>query len=434
MTYNEAAAYIEETPKFTRKNSLDHTRKCLAMLGDPEDHFRVIHVAGTNGKGSTCAFLDSILRQAGHTCGLFTSPHLVKINERFVVNGNVITDSCFLNAFREVMDMVNTLCSEGDAHPSYFELLFLMAMVIFRDAGVEFVVLETGLGGRLDATTAVKDPVLCLITSVSIDHVQYLGNTVREIAGEKAGILAEGVPCVFDGNSDEALRVLTEKARELEAPFRVVVSDDTEIVRYGKDGIVFRMRRGAFCGEEFRIPFIADYQVMNAALSLTAAEILNGILPGTVSPEAVHAGLETVFWPCRMEQVLQGVFVDGAHNEDGIRRFLETAERFSGNRPLTLLFSSVNDKNYEKMIAMIEERIRFDHIITTQVGGSRQVPAGLLAEQFRKYDAKDVAAEEDAAAAFRLALEKRKPDGILFCVGSLYLAGMIRSEIGRKAL
>ena len=434
MTYEEAAAYIEEIPKFTKKNSLEHTEKLLGMLGNPEKEFRVIHVAGTNGKGSTCAFLDSILRRAGHTCGLFTSPHLVRINERFIVNGKVIADDDFLDAFRAVMELVRSACAKGMAHPTYFEFLFLMAMVIFRDARVGYVVLETGLGGRLDATTAVKDPVLCLITSISIDHVQYLGNTIREIAGEKAGILMREVPCVFDGNTPEALRVLLEKAAELEAPCHVVTSEDTQILRYGRDGILFCMKRGAFAGEEFRIPFIARYQVMNAALSLTAAEILNRIRPGTISKEAVHAGLETVFWPCRMEQVLPGVIVDGAHNEDGIRRFLETVERVAGNSSLTLLFSAVNDKNYDKMITMITERIRFDHIITTQIEGPRQVPAELLAERFRKDTEADVAAEPDGNRAFRLALEKKGPDGILFCAGSLYLAGMIRSEIGRKTL
>ena len=156
MNYEEAVAYIEETPKFTTKNKMEHTKECLKRLGNPQDKFRVIHVAGTNGKGSTCAFLTSILREAGYSCGLFTSPHLVVINERFQINEKNISDEVFLDAFCKVKELADELVKEGNYHPTYFEFLFLMGMVIFADAGVDYVTLETGLGGRMDATTAVE--------------------------------------------------------------------------------------------------------------------------------------------------------------------------------------------------------------------------------------------------------------------------------------
>ena len=172
MNYEEAVAYIEETPKFTTKNKLEHTKECLRRLGSPEERFNVIHVAGTNGKGSTCAFLTSILREAGYSCGLFTSPHLVTINERFQINEKNIEDDTFLHAFEKVKKLADELVAEGSYHPTYFEFLFLMGMVIFADAGVDYVVLETGLGGKLDATTAVEHPLACVITSISFDHMQ----------------------------------------------------------------------------------------------------------------------------------------------------------------------------------------------------------------------------------------------------------------------
>ena len=176
MNYEEAVAYIEDIPRFTTKNSLDHTRECLRRLGDPQRKFRVIHVAGTNGKGSTCAFITSVLREAGYSCGLFTSPHLVEINERFQINEEVIDDDTFLRAFEKVKKLSDELVAEGSYHPTYFETLLLMGMVIFAEAGVDYVTLETGLGGRLDATTAVENPAACVITSISLDHMQYLGN------------------------------------------------------------------------------------------------------------------------------------------------------------------------------------------------------------------------------------------------------------------
>ena len=241
MNYEEAVAYIEETPKFTKKNSLEHTKECLRRLGNPQEKFKVIHVAGTNGKGSTCAFLTSILREAGYSCGLFTSPHLVKINERFQINEVNIDDDTFLKAFERVKVLADELVAEGSYHPTYFEMLFLMGMVIFAEAGVDYVTLETGLGGRLDATTAVENPVACVITSISLDHMQFLGNTVREIAGEKAGIIVPGVPVIYDGNDKDAAEVIAAKAKELGSPAYKVIQAGAKVLGNNKDGIDFSL-------------------------------------------------------------------------------------------------------------------------------------------------------------------------------------------------
>ena len=228
MNYEEAVAYIEETPKFTTKNKLEHTKECLRRLGSPEERFKVIHVAGTNGKGSTCAFLTSILREAGYSCGLFTSPHLVVINERFQINEKNIDDDTFLHAFEKVKKLADELVAEGSYHPTYFEFLFLIGMVIFADAGVDYVVLETGLGGKLDATTAVEHPLACVITSISFDHMQYLGNTITAIAGEKAGIIVPGVPVIYDGNDALALKDLFP-GEEAFCPEKVLLDNNKDM-------------------------------------------------------------------------------------------------------------------------------------------------------------------------------------------------------------
>ncbi len=427
MNYEEAVAYIEETPKFTTKNKLSHTKECLERLGNPEKKFKVIHVAGTNGKGSTCAFLTSIFREAGYSCGLFTSPHLVVLNERFQINEKNIDNQAFMSAFEKVKALADELVAEGSYHPTYFEMLFLMGMVIFAEAGVDYVMLETGLGGRLDATTAVEDPAACVITSISFDHMQYLGNTIAEIAGEKAGIIVPGVPVIYDGNNPEAAQVIRKQAEALGSPYYEVKKENTEILRNTSAGIDFCMENEYYGNTAFSIPFIAGYQVMNAALALKTAEVIKNVV--NLPKDSVLRGLRETRWQGRMETVLPGVIVDGAHNEDGVEKFVETAEHFQKDYPLTLLFSAVDDKDYTDMIRTVAGRIRFQHVIVTQVGGYRKVPAEQLADIFRKEGCLCAESCEDVESSFRRALEYRGKEGMLFCVGSLYLVGEIKAII-----
>ena len=427
MNYEEAVAYIEETPKFTTKNKLEHTKECLRRLGSPEERFKVIHVAGTNGKGSTCAFLTSILREAGYSCGLFTSPHLVVINERFQINEKNIDDDTFLHAFEKVKKLADELVAEGSYHPTYFEFLFLMGMVIFADAGVDYVVLETGLGGKLDATTAVEHPLACVITSISFDHMQYLGNTITAIAGEKAGIIVPGVPVIYDGNDAEAAKVISERAQELGSPYYEVKREDAEILRNTMSGIDFSFKNEYYGNTTFSIPFIAKYQVMNSMLALKTIEVMKDHI--SVSEDAVCRGVRETRWQGRMETVLPGVIVDGAHNEDGVEKFVDTAAHFQKEYPLTLLFSAVDDKDYTDMIRTILDKISFCHVIVTQVGGYRKVPAEHLAEIFKEQGCPSAEACENVEMAFKKALEQKGEDGMLFCVGSLYLVGEIKTAI-----
>ena len=440
MNYEEAVAYIEETPKFTTKNKLEHTRECLRRLGEPQNAFRVIHVAGTNGKGSTCAFLASMLQKAGYSCGLFTSPHLVTIRERFQINEKRISREAFLHAFARVKALADELVAEGSYHPTYFEMLFLMGMLIFAEAGVDYVVLETGLGGRLDATTAVEHPLACVITSISYDHMQYLGDTIEEIAGEKAGILVPGVPVIYDANDPVAAKVIRERAAALGCGAVALTAGDTEILETGEDGIRFRIfgsdhsleasmadRYETGSGDgSLEIPFIAAYQVRNAALAVKTIQVLQELHQVQVSGENIRDGLLSTRWEGRMETILPGVVVDGAHNEDGIRKFVETAARFQEKYPLTLLFSSVEDKDYEDMIHEILSAIHFRSIVVTQVGGNRQVPAGNLCAVFERQGCLNVEAHEDIQEAFSRALVLKGEDGMLFCAGSLYLVGEIK--------
>ena len=428
----QTSAFLKEIAKRGSVLGLDAMQTLMQYLGNPQDKLQIIHVAGTNGKGSTCAFITSVLREAGYSCGLFTSPHLVEINERFQINEEVIDDDTFLRAFEKVKKLSDELVAEGSYHPTYFETLLLMGMVIFAEAGVDYVTLETGLGGRLDATTAVENPAACVITSISLDHMQYLGNTVSEIAGEKAGIMVPGVPVIYDGNDPDAAGVMREHAEKLGCPYYELKREDTEIHKITKDGIRFSLKDETYGDTVFDIPFIARYQVMNAALAVKTIQVLENQIP--VSLEALKAGMAKTRWQGRMETVLPGVIVDGAHNEDGVEKFVETAEHFQKEIPLTLLFSAVDDKDYTDMIRTICSRIRFRHVIVTQVGGYRKVPVEELAEIFREDGVPEVEAIEDVPAAFERAAKEKGEDGMLFCVGSLYLVGEIKAVIRRKKL
>ncbi len=433
MTYDEACGYVAGIPRFSKKNRPENTEELLGRLGHPEESFRVIHVAGTNGKGSVCAFLESILRETGFRTGLFTSPHLVDVRERFQIARVPASEADFLEAFQEVLSHVKDMEKEGFPHPAYFEFLFAMGMVIFRKEKIDVLVMETGLGGRLDATNTVKSPELTVITSISFDHMQYLGNTIPAIAGEKAGIIKKNVPVVADGfprnafNVGDALQVFEKKAREEEAPLTIVDEKMVSGIVHSQDGITFTLKNRYYDGVTVRIPFLADYQVENCATAMTAAaEFFDRT--GSIPAEAVLRGVSKTRWAGRMEAVLPGVILDGAHNDDGISQFLKTARRLRRDHRLALLFTAVSDKDYEGMIRELSERDLFCFIITTSVGGPRQVPAEKLAAIFRRYTDVPVRASESVREAFSEAMAARG-DGILLCAGSLYLVGEIEAML-----
>ena len=429
MTYQEAVAYIDETPKFTKKNSLEHTRAFLKRLGDPQENMKILHVAGTNGKGSVCSFLASMLKAAGKRTGLFTSPHLVKINERFVVDEEEIGDEEFLEAFHTVMDCVREMREEGYPHPTYFELLFLIGMKIFEKAGVEYLVLETGLGGRLDATSSIAHPLVTVITSISLDHTEYLGDTIAAIAGEKAGIIKEGVPVVYDASCPESAEVIRKKAEELHAPAYGITSKMYKISKTTKKHIDFCIDCGYYDCIELTISSVAEYQVKNAAEAVTAIRVMEQ--GGEFSDEVIRSGIEKMRWQGRMEQVLPGVIIDGAHNEAGVEEFVKTARRLEADDPVTLLFAAVGDKDYRHMIETICRELRLERVIVTEVGGYRSVDVRKPEALFREFGQKQVTACPDVEEAFDEAM-KEKGDGILFCVGSLYLVGSIKSILKKR--
>ena len=429
MNYTEAVDYIETIPKFTVKHPPEHTRELLSRLGNPQEGIKIIHVAGTNGKGSVCAYLNAMLLAGGKKTGLFTSQHLVRINERFQINGEDVSDEQFLNAFLKVEKAAKEYEAEGEGHPSYFETLFLMGMLIFKEAGVEYLVMETGLGGRLDATNVVEKPLACIITSISRDHTEYLGDTLEAIAGEKAGIIKAGVPVIYDSSQPGPASVIAAKAKEMGSPAWPMEPSFYEMKTQSREGITFTFAYPGGEKAELAIPYVAKYQMMNASLAFYTMHILQDVhdIPKNVLAE----GLSKIKWPCRMEMAAPGVIIDGAHNEDGIAQFVSTAGYFAKENEITILFTAVADKHYHEMIGEICEGIHPSHVVATQIDGSRVVPAEVLAEDFRKAGCTDVCAEPEIGAAYEKALGK-KGSGMLFCVGSLYLAGELKAYLAKR--
>ena len=429
MNYTEAVDYIETIPKFTVKHPPEHTRELLSRLGNPQEGIKIIHVAGTNGKGSVCAYLNAMLLAGGKKTGLFTSPHLVRINERFQINGEDVSDEQFLDAFLKVEKAAKEYEAEGEGHPSYFETLFLMGMLIFKEAGVEYLVMETGLGGRLDATNVVEKPLACISTSISRDHAEYLGDTLEAIAGEKAGIIKAGVPVIYDASQPGPASVIAAKAKEMGSPAWPMEPSFYEMKTQSREGITFTFAYPGGEKAELAIPYVAKYQMMNASLAFYTMHILQDVhdIPKNVLAE----GLSKIKWPCRMEMAAPGVIIDGAHNEDGIAQFVSTAGYFAKENEITILFTAVADKHYHEMIGEICEGIHPSHVVATQIDGSRVVPAEVLAEDFRKAGCTDVCAEPEIGAAYEKALGK-KGSGMLFCVGSLYLAGELKAYLAKR--
>lgn len=449
ITMQEAWDQIEAIPGYARKkSSLLKVREFLGLLGEPDREFQVIHVAGTNGKGSVCAFLTSMIRGAKIPCGTFVSPHLVDIRERFLINGEIVPEPDFIKAFLEVQHACRIWEKRGEPHPTYFEFLFYMGLCIFRNAGVRVLVLETGMGGTYDVTNVVENPLVSAITSISIDHTAFLGSTIQEIAAHKAGIIKPGRPVVYDGSSPEAAAVIFAKAKEMKSegfpvtPDKVRCGIRTRLVKSpdpvdpgaaGFQNMIFSYRGGETL---FEIPFVAPYQLMNAALAIRALEVSG--LP--VTPVQAAEGVKKAKWPARMEEISSGVYLDGAHNEDGIRAFLDAACRLKELRKpdhVRILFAVSADKDHQRMLREIAERLKPDLWILSKMESHRTLSVEDLEVAAEKLRAEygeetEYRVSRDVKHAVKELLDLHGERDLSLIAGSLYLAGEVKEQISQS--
>lgn len=433
--WKHAEAYIYDIPKFTKKNTLENTKEIIKQLGNPGMDKKVIHVAGTNGKGSVCNYLSELLMSQGYKVGMFTSPHLISMNERIRINGEVIEKERFLYAydrFREFLDnkkMSNVMEERAFCHPTFFEFLFLMAMMIFEEECVEVIILETGLGGRLDATNIVGKPWLTIITEIGLDHMQYLGETKAQIASEKAGIIKEGVPVVFVDRLEETTKVIVEKAQKLGCDIYPVRTDDTKLKKIKNKSIDFSFKSSYYGYVVFSLSTPAVYQIENASIALRAYEVLKD---GCFDLEQTKEVLKNAKWEGRMEEVSKHVYVDGAHNADGIEAFVKTVSQMPTSGKRSLVFSVVDDKAYEEMVDSIVEAAIFERFIVVHMPQERCVDMEKLKEIFGKYQDIDVRFVQGIEEALKESVLKKEEDEYIYIAGSLYLVGFVKEALGRK--
>lgn len=434
----QAEEYLEKIPMWTReKHSLTDIRAFLHEMGDPDRKLSIIHVAGTNGKGSVCAFLTSLYRNAGFRTGAFISPHLVTVRERFLLNNEMVSPGKLQAAFETVLETVNIMKEKGYSHPSYFEFLFYMAMALFADETPELVILETGLGGRLDATNVVENPLACVITSISLDHIMYLGDTIEAVAGEKAGIIKRQVPVIYDDTVPEASEVIRERAVQMASKAYPVGKGDFSILETKDQGLSIRAEgeaAQAFAAAGplvLEIPFEAPYQAENAMLAVKTAVVLGQRERGFRLTEAqITEGIRTARWAGRMERAGENLYLDGAHNPGGIKAFIQAAASMAARqkKKAYLLFGAVSDKDYRAMARLLCEGISWAGIGVVHIDSSRSMDTEVLAEAFSQAYKGPVRAFETAGEALR-EMKKQAGDELLFCAGSLYLIGELKVQL-----
>jgi dihydrofolate synthase/folylpolyglutamate synthase len=384
----------------TAKLGLDRIRAVLAALGDPQNSFRSIHVAGTNGKGSTCAMIDAGLRTAGVRTGLFTSPHLIEPTERIVIDGMPVTQRQFEQAFNAVHKVAGEL--DLDFHPTYFETVTAMGFWLFREMRVETAVIETGLGGRLDATN-VLHPALTVITPIDFDHEAYLGGTIESIATEKAGILKPGVPAIFARQRPEAQAVLDRRAAELNIPVKRTSDFDARDLHVTARGSEF---------SGIKVPLAGEHQIENAIAAALALESLG------VSPK----GIENAIWPGRLEQISPNpdIILDGAHNPAGARALARYLERFYPNRKIWMIYGAMRDKSVDEIAGILFPLA--SRVILTAPDNARALRPEALAELT---DHGSIA--PDILAALEQARSGVLENDVIVITGSLFLVGEARA-------
>ena len=422
MDYQGALTYIHSVSGHFCKPGLERIAALCDALGHPERDLRFIHVGGTNGKGSFCAMTESILRAAGYHTGLYTSPYIKEFNERMRVCGENISNDELV----ELTELVRPIAERMEDKPTEFELITAIAFLYFKRHNCDVVILEVGLGGRLDSTNIITSPLLSVVTGIDFDHTDLLGDTIEKIAAEKGGIIKSSCPVLYGGTDPAAYKTLSEIAAQKGSDFYTVDRQTLKINRFSTDGTNFDFGNLV----SLDLPLLGSYQPRNAATVLTAIEILNSTGTLNVSESAIRKGLSSVVWHARFEKLHDSdpiIFFDGSHNPEGIAAATETIKAYFKDQKVTILTGVMRDKNYEVMIRSIGEIAH--HVVTVTPSNPRSLPAEEYAEHFRAYRVEATSCtsvESGAKAAIAIAKEDNTP---LVCLGSLYLYGELTDAI-----
>ena len=416
MNYEEALEYIHGISWTFCKPGLERISTLCKALGDPQKKLKFIHIAGTNGKGSTSAMLESVLRESGYKTGLFTSPYIRTFNERMRVDGENISD----RELAEITEHVRPFADDMTDKPTEFELISAIAFEYFSRNNCDVVVLEAGMGGRLDSTNGIDSALLSIITGIALDHTAFLGDTVEKIAAEKAGIIKCGCPVLFGGEDEAAERVIRERAAEMNAPFSRVDRSSLTLHSQTLDGTIFDFDKY----KNMQIRMLGSYQPRNAATVLSAINILKE--RGFSIPDiAISRGLEKTRWQARFEVISKDplVIFDGAHNPEGIAAAVESIRHYFGNERVYALTGVLRDKDYNIIASDISKVASRAFTLTPDN------PRALSAEEYAevlKEKGVEATPYPDIESALSAAREQAKRDGVpLICMGSLYLYSSI---------
>ena len=412
MTYNEALDYIHKINWTFCNPGLDRIRELCSALGNPQKSLKFIHVAGTNGKGSFCAMLSSVLKKAGYKVGTFTSPYVKEFNERMAINGEMISN----DELASLTEKIKPIADKMTEKPTEFELITAVALEYFAQNKCDYVVLECGLGGRLDSTNIIDTPVLSVITGIDFDHVSILGDTIEKIAFEKAGIIKSGVPCLWCGENEAAKRVIEARANELNAPLYCVDHSKTQINSFTLEGTSFDF--GEY--KNVYIPLLGEYQPFNASNVLCAIDILrsSGI---EISSDAVYGGLEGVEWHARFEILSKNplIIADGGHNPQGVKSAVDSVKGYFGEEKINVISGVMADKDYRYIADQIGSVANAVYCIKPD--NPRALDADKYADIYKENGITAYACGSVAEAlkmAVSASYEQKKA---LLCVGSLYM-------------
>lgn len=416
MTEQEAVFYIENQGWSTTRLGLERTQELLRKLGDPQKKLKFVHVAGSNGKGSTCAMLDAILRGAGYRVGLTISPYIQDFCERIQVDGENIPGP----ALAAITERVRRVADAMEDHPSQFELVTAIAMEYFLEQRCDIVVLEVGMGGALDSTNVIDAPEVAVITNIGLEHTEYLGDTLEKIAATKAGIIKPGCSCVCYDGAAEVTAVIRSVCAQNHVPLVCAGRFPVKTLRQGLDGQAFSWR-----GSEYQLSLLGPHQIRNAAVVLETVEALRG-RGWDIPDDAVRAGLREVKWPARLEVLSRKplFILDGGHNPQCAEALMNSVRELLLGKRIVFLCGVLADKNYRQMMELMLPCAQ-EFVCLTPVS-DRALSAQALADYLTGRGAKARACD-DISAGIRLALTAAGKDGVVVAFGSLYLAGAVRT-------
>ncbi len=434
MNYEESVKFLEETEKSGSHYGLDSIIRLLSQLGNPNEALKVIHIAGTNGKGSVSNILSSVLVESGFKVGLFNSPHILSYTECIKLNQNTISKEDFAVCATHTRLACEALVAMNFPHPTAFECLTALTLLYFHTQAVDFAVIEVGLGGAEDATNVFSAPLASIITSISFDHMAFLGDTLTAIATAKSGILKSQSPAILAPNPDEVMQVLFNSCAQLKAPYFFASEPEIsiEIHKESLTGMTFSMKTPYFEYQNLETRFIGNHQLINISVALTTLEVLKRHWLYDVPDSAVREGLRNTYWPCRCEYLTHPIplIIDGAHNDASLTSLIQVLEKYCPTQGVTFLFGVLKDKTVASMLIQLSALTQT--IFITEPLSQRALPLSELQLKCEKCFPEVFAIENRERAFDEALLHAKKTNTLLCCVGSLYLSIPLRKYIEKS--